>query len=71
LAQGLRRGRLLDYGWAGATLGLGLYTYKAFPFVLPAALSACVLYALRGDRRPLLCALALLIVALIVFVGHE
>jgi hypothetical protein len=69
LARGLRRGRLLDYGLAGVALGLGMYTYKSFPSVFPAALSCIALYSWqRRDRRPVLEAAIVLLLALMVYV---
>jgi 4-amino-4-deoxy-L-arabinose transferase-like glycosyltransferase len=68
LVRGLRRGHLFDYGLAGVMLGLGMYSYKSFPFAIPAALSCVALYALRRGRRPLLGGLVMLVLAAVVFV---
>jgi hypothetical protein len=68
LARGLRRGHLLDYGLAGVMLGLGMYSYKSFPFTIPAAVSCAVAYLLRRRRRPLLGAVVMLVLALMVFI---
>ncbi len=70
LARGLRRGHLLDYGLTGVMLGLGMYSYKSFPFTLPAAVSCAAVYALRRKNRALLAAgvLVMLILAFMVFI---
>jgi hypothetical protein len=68
LARGLRRGHLLDYGLAGVMLGLGMYSYKSFPFTIPAAVSCAVAYLLRRWRRPLLGAVVMLVLAAMVFI---
>ena len=68
LARGLRRGRLLDYGLAGVSLGLGMYTYKSFPFAFPAAVCVTGLALLRGNRRALAGTAVMLLLALMVFV---
>ena len=68
LVRGLRRGTLLDYGLAGVSLGLGMYTYKSFPAAVPAALSCLVFYSLlRRDKRPLAGAVVMLLLAAIVY----
>jgi hypothetical protein len=68
LARALRRGHLLDYGWSGVMLGLGMYTYKSFPFAVPGAVSCTLLYALRRGRRPLAGTAIMLLLALLVFI---
>lgn len=46
LARALRRQRPRDWAWWGLFLGLGLWTYKAFVFVLPTTIGCVVVYAL-------------------------
>jgi hypothetical protein len=68
LVRGLRRGHLVDYGLAGVMLGLGMYSYKSFPFAIPAAISCIGLYALRQGRRVLMGGLIMLLLASLVFI---
>ncbi|MEJ2209517.1 MAG: glycosyltransferase family 39 protein [Anaerolineae bacterium] len=70
LARALRRGRLVDYGWTGVMLGLGMYTYKSFPFALPAAVSCTLLYGLRRRPRALAGTPVMLLLALLVFIPN-
>ena len=51
LARGLRRGRARDWCWCGLFTGLGLWTYKAFTFMLPVVIGVLVLYALLSLRK--------------------
>jgi len=53
LLRGLKRGRRGDFLWAGACLGLALYTYTAALAVIPATLLGLGLYALAGHGREL------------------
>ncbi|MBC7237692.1 MAG: glycosyltransferase family 39 protein, partial [Chloroflexi bacterium] len=82
LARALRRGHSRDWALAGVSLGLGLWTYKAFTFMLPTAVGTVLLYALLGLRvrrgdpavesgrratfRPLLKGLGLMLLATLV-----
>lgn len=70
LARALRRGHLLDYGWTGVMLGLGMYSYKSFPVAVPAALSCTLLYALRGRRRALVGTAIMLLLALLAYLPN-
>ena len=51
LARGLRRGSARDWLWCGLFTGLGLWSYKAFVFMLPLVLACVLLYALFGLGR--------------------
>jgi 4-amino-4-deoxy-L-arabinose transferase-like glycosyltransferase len=51
LARGLRRGSARDWAWCGLCTGLGLWSYKAFVFVLPVIAACAALYALLDLRR--------------------
>ena len=51
VARGLRRGQPRDWAWGGLFLGLGLWTYKAFIFVVPTVIGCVVIYALLGLYR--------------------
>ncbi|MFN2225933.1 MAG: glycosyltransferase family 39 protein, partial [Anaerolineae bacterium] len=70
LARSLRRGRLVDYGWTGVMLGLGMYSYKSFPFAIPAALTCTLLYGLRRRPRALAGTPVMLLLALLVFLPN-
>lgn len=70
LARALRRGHLVDYGWTGVMLGLGTYTYKSFPFALPAALSGTLLYALRHRRPAVTGTGIMLLLTILVFIPN-
>jgi hypothetical protein len=72
LARALRRGHLLDYGWSGVMLGLGMYSYKSFPFALPAAVTCTLFYALRrrSRARALAGTAIMLLLALLVFIPN-
>lgn len=70
LARALRGGRLLDYGWTGVMLGLGMYSYKSFPFAVPAAVSCTVLYGLWRRPRALAGTPIMLLLALLVFLPN-
>ncbi|MCD6520486.1 MAG: glycosyltransferase family 39 protein, partial [Anaerolineae bacterium] len=50
LARSLRRGRARDWAWLGFSLGLGIWTYKAFSFAFPLAIGAVLAYALWAPR---------------------
>jgi hypothetical protein len=68
LARALRNGRRWDYALAGIALGLGMYTYKSFPFAIPATVLSLLFYAwLRRDRQILLGAGLTLFFALLVY----
>jgi len=51
LARGLRRGRARDWFWCGLFLGLGIWSYKAFVFIIPVIVGSVLLYMLPGLRR--------------------
>ena len=51
LARGLRRGRPRDWAWCGLFTGLGLWTYKAFTFMVPILAGTIILYALLARWR--------------------
>jgi len=53
LLRALRRGRFVDFAWAGAVLGLGFYTYTPFKFLPVVVLAGVALYALILRRRGL------------------
>lgn len=74
LSRALSTGRPLYFGLTGLSLGLGLHTYKAFPFVPPTLLLALVAYGLsRRERLGMLrrrwpSILLIFLIALVVFV---
>jgi 4-amino-4-deoxy-L-arabinose transferase-like glycosyltransferase len=71
VARALRRGRLIDYGWAGVMLGLGMYSYKSFPFAVPAAVMCTVLYGFfRRRTRALAGTPVMLLLALLIFIPN-
>lgn len=51
LARGLRRGTSRDWAWGGLFVGLGVWTYKAFLFILPVVLACTFFYTLLNLRR--------------------